>query len=176
MNFGEIIGITDQGVIAFSNENSNHQANYYQGIYTGLKYECVEFARRWLIIVYGITFESVDRAKDIYHLNYFLSVLNPLQKIPIKKCINGSNNISLGDLVIWTNKGEFLEHGHVAVVVKIKDNQVYIAEQNTTNNNWNGKKYSRKLLFNNNILVDKEYPDTEIIGWINYFNINLYVR
>ncbi len=79
MNFGEIIGITDQGVIAFSNENSNHQANYYQGIYTGLKYECVEFVRRWLIIVYGITFESVDHAKDIYNLNYFSN------KIPIKK-------------------------------------------------------------------------------------------
>jgi glutathionylspermidine amidase/synthetase len=163
MNFGEIIGITDQGVIAFSNENSNHQANYYQGIYTGLKYECVEFVRRWLIIVYGITFESVDHAKDIYNLNYFSN------KIPIKKCINGSDKISFGDLVIWTNQGEFKEHGHVAVVVKIKDNQVYIAEQNTTNNSWNGKKYSRKLLFNNNILVDKEYPDTKIIGWIQLF-------
>ena len=163
MNFGEIIGITDQGVIAFSNENSNHQANYYQGIYTGLKYECVEFVRRWLIIVYGITFESVDHAKDIYNLNYFSN------KIPIKKCINGSDKISFGDLVIWTNQGEFKEHGHVAVVVKIKNNQVYIAEQNITNNTWNGKKYSRKLLFNNNILVDKEYPDTKIIGWIQLF-------
>jgi len=159
MNFGEIIGITDQGVIAFSNKNSNHQANYYQGIYTGLKYECVEFVRRWLIIVYGITFDSVDHAKDIYDLNHF-------SNIPIKKCINGSDKISFGDLVIWTNKGEFKEHGHVAVVVKIKDNQVYIAEQNTTNNSWKGKKYSKKLLFNNNKLVDKEYPNTEIIGWI----------
>ena len=165
MNFGEIIGITDQGVIAFSNENSNHQANYYQGIYTGLKYECVEFVRRWLIIVYGITFESVDHAKDIYNLNYFSN------KIPIKKCINGSDKISFGDLVIWTNQGEFKEHGHVAVIVKIKNNQVYIAEQNTTNKSWNGKKYSRKLLFNNNILVDRKYPDTKIIGWINYFKV-----
>jgi glutathionylspermidine amidase/synthetase len=169
MNFGEIIGITDQNVIAFSNENSNNQDNYYNGIYTGLKYECVEFARRWLIIVYGITFESVDHAKDIYNLNHFLSILNPLQKIKIKKCINGSDKISFGDLVIWTNQGEFKEHGHVAVVVKIKNNQVYIAEQNTTNKSWNGKKYSRKLLFNNNILVDREYPDTKIIGWIQLF-------
>ena len=161
MNFGEIIGITDQGVIAFSNENSDHQANYYQGIYTGLKYECVEFARRWLIIVYGITFESVDHAKDIYNLNNFSN------NIPIKKCINGSDKISFGDLVIWTNQGEFKEHGHVAVVVKIKNNQVYIAEQNTTNESWKNKKYSRKLLFNN-ILIDKEYPNTKIIGWIKY--------
>ena len=153
MNFGEIIGITDQGVIAFSNENSDHQSNYYQGIYTGLKYECVEFARRWLIIVYNITFDSVDHAKDIYNLNYFSN------NIPIKKCINGSSDkISFSDLVIWTNQGEFKEYGHVAVVVKIKNNQIYIAEQNTTNKSWNGKKYSRKLLFNNNILVDREYP------------------
>jgi glutathionylspermidine amidase/synthetase len=162
MNFEEIIGITDQSVIAFSNENSDHQANYYQGIYTGLKYECVEFARRWLIIVYGITFESVDHAKDIYNLNNFSN------NIPIKKCINGSDKISFGDLVIWTNQGEFKEHGHVAIVVKIKNNQVYIAEQNTTNESWKNKKYSRKLLFNNNKLIDKEYPNTKIIGWINY--------
>jgi len=165
MNFGEIIGITDQGVIAFSNENSNHQANYYQGIYTGLKYECVEFVRRWLIIVYGITFESVDNAKDIYNLNHFSNIFS--NKIPIKKCINGSDKISFGDLVIWTNQGKYKEHGHVAVVVKINNNHVYIAEQNTTNEFWNRKKkYSRKLLFNNNILVDREYPDTKIIGWI----------
>ena len=81
MNFGEIIGITDQGVIAFSNENSNHQANYYQGIYTGLKYECVEFVRRWLIIVYNITFDSVDHAKDIYNLNYFLGFVTVMHSI-----------------------------------------------------------------------------------------------
>ena len=166
MNFGEPIGITKQNVIAFSNENSKSELNYYQGIYTGLKYECVEFVRRWLIIVYDITFESVDHAKDIYNLNNFSNIFS--NKIPIKKCINGSDKISFGDLVIWTNQGEFKEYGHVAVVVKIKNNQVYIAEQNTTNKSWNGKNYSRKLLFNNNILVDKEYPDTKIIGWINY--------
>ncbi len=168
MNFGEPIGITKQNVIAFSNENSKSEINYYQGIYTGLKYECVEFVRRWLIIVYGITFESIDHAKDIYNLNNFSNIFS--NKIPIKKCINGSDKISFGDLVIWTNQGEFNKYGHVAVVVKIKNNQVYIAEQNTTNKSWNGKNYSRKLLFNNNILVDKEYPDTKIIGWINYYN------
>ena len=65
MKFGEVIGITKQNVIAFSNENSKYEHarfleqaspresnNYYQGIYTGLKYECVEFVRRWLIMVY----------------------------------------------------------------------------------------------------------------------------
>lgn len=166
MNFGEPIGITKQNVIAFSNENSKSELNYYQGIYTGLKYECVEFVRRWLIIVYGITFESIDHAKDIYNLNNFSNIFS--NKIPIKKCINGSDKISFGDIIIWTNQGEFNKYGHVAVVVKIKNNQVYIAEQNTTNKSWNGKKYSRKLLFDNNLLIDKEYPDTKIIGWINY--------
>ena len=173
MKFGEVIGITKQNVIAFSNEpyeqaSPRESNNYYQGIYTGLKYECVEFVRRWLIMVYKITFDSVDHAKDIYNLNYFYSILDKSNKIPIKKCINGSDKISFGNLVIWDYKGEFSSYGHVAVVVKIKNNQVYIAEQNTTNKSWNGKKYSRKLLFNNNILVDKEYPDTKIIGWINY--------
>ena len=170
MNFGEIIGITNQGVIAYSNENSNHQANYYKGIFTGLKYECVEFVRRWLIIVYGIIFESVDNAKDIYKLNNFKSITDSSNEIQIKKCINGFDKISFGDLIIWTNQGEFKEYGHVAVVVKIKNHKVYIAEQSTTNRSWNNKKYSRKLFLESNLLVDKEYPDTKIIGWINYKN------
>lgn len=168
MNFGEIIGITEQNVIAYSNEKSKHEPNYYNQIYTGLKYECVEFARRWLIIVYKITFESVDHAKDIYELNNFNSLTNPSVKINIKKYnnINNINNISYGDLIIWTNQGEFNLHGHVAIVVKTKNNHIYIAEQNITNQSWNGKKYSRKLLFHNNILVDTYYPDTKILGWI----------
>jgi len=177
INFGDSIGITNQNVIAFSNNDQSKDTknkskpNYYNEIYTGLKYECVEFVRRWLIIVYGITFESVNHAKNIFELKNFYSIKNSL--ININEFLNGSyNNIYFGDLIIWNYKGEFSSYGHVAIVVKIKNNFIYIAEQNTSNKSWNGKKYSRKLLFDNNLLVDKDYTDTEILGWINY-NKNL---
>jgi hypothetical protein len=221
MKFGEPIGITKQNVIAFSNDENNNnlnnenkrESNYYNNIYTGLKYECVEFVRRWLIIVHNITFESVDHARNIYELNNFYSITDlvktdpvksnsaktdptksnsfksnpakthpikthpikthpikthPANKINIKKCTNGESNISFGDIIIWEYQGEFSSYGHVAVVVGIKNNFVYIAEQNTTNKSWNGKKYSRKLSFTNNMLVDIDYPDTKILGWITY--------
>jgi glutathionylspermidine amidase/synthetase len=195
MKFGEPIGITKQNVIAFSNDeipnDSNdenkrereRESNYYKNIYTGLKYECVEFVRRWLIIVHKITFESVDHARNIYKLNNFYSITDPVKTDPVKtdpvktdpvkkiniiKCANGESDISFGDLIIWEYQGEFSSYGHVAVVVGIKNNFVYIAEQNITNKSWNGKKYSRKLSFTNNTLVDIDYPDTKIVGWITY--------
>ncbi len=174
VKFGEIIGITEQNVIAYSNNNNKSTSNYYNKIYTGLKYECVEFVRRWLIIVYNITFKSVNNAKDIFDLANFYTTSNPSHEININKCINGISSgicdISFGDLIIWDYKGEFSLYGHVAVVVKIKKKYIYIAEQNTCNKSWNGKKYSRKLLFDNNILEDLDYPDTKILGWIKYKN------
>ena len=46
---------------------------YYRNekIYTGLKYQCVELARRYLILVKQITFEDVDFAYQIFTLKHF---------------------------------------------------------------------------------------------------------
>ena len=132
--FGQPLGITKQNVIAFSNDEQDKNIkgkeiiNYYNDIFTGFKYECVEFVRRWMIMVYNISFEDVNDAIDIYDLNSFYSATNPQIKLKIKKISNGlSNDISFGDLVIWKKQGYFNQHGHVAVVVKVSNNIIYIA-------------------------------------------------
>ena len=40
----------------------------WQGAMTGFKYQCVELARRYLIINHGVTFDSIPMAFDIFDL------------------------------------------------------------------------------------------------------------
>ena len=47
-----VLGSTKQGVIAYYNNDHNYsEKNYHNNIFTGFKYECVEFVRRWLLII-----------------------------------------------------------------------------------------------------------------------------
>lgn len=172
IKFGQPIGITEQNVVAFSNDEKtehNKSANYYNQIYTGIKYECVEFVRRWLIMVYNISFSDVNHAIDIFNLPNFFSANNPLIKIQIKKIPNNSTNISFGDIIIWKKQGHFNLYGHVGVVLGVRGNNVFIGEQNIYNKSWNNKRYSRKLMLLENKLIDPDFKDTEIIGWIKYY-------
>ena len=157
VTFGKPVGVTKQQVISFSNygkSKSKDQPNYYNNVYTVLSYQAVEFVRRWLISVYGITFESVDDAKDIFKLQNFILVKYPSIKIVIEKCVNdGSKNIAFGNVIIWDSQGAFNLYGSSAIVVKVKNNIIFIADQNVSNNSWNGKYYSRKLYLNENKFI-----------------------
>ena len=42
--------------------------NRWHGVPTGFTYQCVELARRYLIINHGVTFESIPMAYDIFDL------------------------------------------------------------------------------------------------------------
>ena len=82
---------------------------------------------------------------------------------------DGSKNIAFGNVIIWDSQGAFNVDGSCAIVVKVKNNIIYIADQNVSNKSWNGKCYSRKLYVNeNNVIEDREYPDTKITGWLKY--------
>jgi glutathionylspermidine amidase/synthetase len=160
--FGTILGNTKEGVIAYSSyyENNIREKNYINGIFTGIKWQCVEFARRYLIQVNNITFDAVDNAYDIFNLNNF-KTLNSVN-IPIQKYSNGSNILPhIGSLIIWSKDVDIKETGHVAVVTDVTKNYIKIAEQNYDNKN-----YSRKIYINNNIL-----DSMHLLGWINYKNI-----
>ena len=46
-------------------KSNSSKASYYNGIYTGIKGQCVEFVRRYLIMNNGVTFSDVDSAFQI---------------------------------------------------------------------------------------------------------------
>jgi len=159
--FGMKLGESN-GVVAYSSYNRETnkykelESTYYNGMYSGLKWQCVEFARRYLMATYNITFDQIDYAYQIFDLDHFISTLDG-KKIRINKTINDRKRLpKKGALIIWDRHITPHNTGHVAVVIGRTNNYVFIAEQNWDNNSWNNKNYSRKLDIN----------DPNIIGWV----------
>ena len=64
--YGEVLGVTRDGTTSYSNCQADcvvFDPNQEQGTYSGIKWQCVEYARRWLIRNRGITFGDVDVAE-----------------------------------------------------------------------------------------------------------------
>lgn len=172
--FGSIIGVYDNKIYIYSNEcdinnkihtcsNERGTDNYWNGIYTGIKYQCVELARRFLLIFYGITFESVKYAFEIFQLNYFKKI--GYGNVDILKCINTESEIlpHQGSLIIWDPIGYMETTGHVAVVVNVDkiNNNIDIIEQNMKENKF-------EIIHNKTYSISCTFADTKIIGWINF--------
>ena len=123
--FGSLVG-TFEGVPAFSNQlNSTltSEANYFNGLYTGVRWQCVEYARRYLQISRGITFSSVDSAFEIPTLAKF-TTLNGYD-------VHVSDDLRVGSVIVWPKDFEpESPDGHVAIVTSIKVDGIRVAEQN----------------------------------------------
>src|ERR1700722_6168524 len=68
-SYGVMVGIASTNVPAYSNGNDSfisNESNYLYGVYMGMKWQCVEYARRWLFIRKGCVFDSVDAANDMW--------------------------------------------------------------------------------------------------------------
>lgn len=157
----EIQGIDHYGVVAYLNKGPHKgEKNYVKGHYTGLKWECVEYARRWFIQMRGITFEDVATAEDLWKLKTAkeittgknITFMNGTRKNG--KGMQATSMPPVGALLIYrkTNKDPY---GHVAVVVKVNRVTVDVAEQNYSLKKWKG--YSRRV----------NMTDPDIIGWKN---------
>lgn len=122
--FGDIIDTFD-GVDAYSNqkgETNCTDVNYYNGIYTGIKWQCVEFVRRYLIIRHGITFSEVDHAFEIPNAQF--------------RKLNGSHvqttsDLKVGSIIVWPKNYEYnFPDGHVAIVSAVSHSGINVVEQN----------------------------------------------
>jgi glutathionylspermidine amidase/synthetase len=108
--------------------NDSQESMYWNGIYTGIKYQCVELARRVYLINYGLLFEEVRGAKEIanvqtiYHMEHKRYVYWPTYMnagVPV-----------VGSLLIWDVTEEFPKTGHIAVVTRVTQKYVEVVEQN----------------------------------------------
>ena len=190
--FGEKLG-TNNGVSAFSNcrsecvkpiPNSLKKENE-KDVYTGIKWQCVEYERRWWITQKNITFGSVDTANEIFDLTS-AEDLKTGKKIKLIKTSNGETSTPKeGDLLIYKKsvKDDTLPYGHVAVIVNVNISEGYvdIAEENYSNSVWEEKeKYSRRLALvskdNKYVIYDVNYKNFKkedfpeksnlILGWV----------
>lgn len=173
-NFGIALGQSN-GVVAFSNCNENYQsskkhfievAQSSKKIYTGLRWECVEYARRWLIVNRGITFPKIKSAYQLWNLKYF-KYLGQKKQIPVEHYANkqSRNAPKVGDLIVY-NK-QLIPNGHVAIVVGVTNDAIMLAEQNYFNLLWEGLNYSRRLDLRRTNLGYVWIVDNYIEGWIH---------
>lgn len=166
-SFGEVTGTSPSGVTAYSNCNSqcvNPEPHFVDGIFTGIKWQCVEYARRWLLLNEKVIYGDVDIAADIWHLP---SVHTPDKQktYRFKSILNGSSATLLqrGDLLIYA--AAYLGTGHVAVVLEVdeKDQTLVVGEQNYSNQIWQ-EESAREIKF---IFHDQKVwlLDPYLIGW-----------
>jgi hypothetical protein len=164
--YGEILGTTSDGTSAYSNCKSDcviFEPNKEQGVYSGIKWQCVEFARRWLMHNRGLTFGDVDTAADIWAIDSFTR-LSDGSKVAVANQLNGSNALpQKGDLLIYAK--EYLGTGHAAVVLEVdrKKRLIRVGEENYQNKKWPAN-YARSIEF---IAKNGRYwlLDAYLLGW-----------
>ena len=132
----------------------------------GIKWQCVEYARRWLFIRKGCVFDSVEGAADIW------TQINYVQRVVDKKCFvlnkypNGSPSPPKNEsLLIYNRSGVDMPYGHVAIIVDVSCGFIRVAEENYYPYYWYGN-YSRQIPYvfiNGLYFIQDDYP---ISGWI----------
>ena len=181
LEFGEIIGIDFYDVVSYSCnnycKNKGDRSFIFDNVYCGVKWQCVEFVRRWLLIVFNISFEEIDMAYMIFKKSKikFKNILTN-QILQYSKNHNSQSHNKLpkiGTIIVWDRTDNY-ETGHVAIVSKVTHDYIYISEQNWDNILWNNQ-YSRKIrinyLPNNSIFLnDVNEFGLSILGWINIEN------
>jgi hypothetical protein len=165
--YGQILGAAPGGVPAYSNCGPNcvvFTPNREHGVYTGLQWQCVEFARRWLLENQGVVYGDVDVAADIWDKIQTVTRVADERRIPLRTYPNGSADApAVGDLLVYAR--EYLGTGHVAVVTRVdtKRGTLAVAEQNYLNRGWPGE-YAREIR-----LVRKNgrwfVTDPHLLGW-----------
>jgi glutathionylspermidine amidase/synthetase len=192
--FGQPLGVALGGVVAYSShyESADPEQfptrrsyiSFHNDIYTGYKYQCVEFARRWLVSVAGITFGDVNMAYQIFNIPGFVAAtaegdddeafLARSNVVPAARDVNGGTQHRPvpGSLLLWHPAGYFQHTGHVAVVTAVTDAFVRVAEQNVTDRQWpEGQDYARELPVKIGAdggftIVDSHFASTKVLGWV----------
>ena len=168
--FGVITGYASSNVPAYSNGNDTYISddyNYLYGVYMGIKYQCVEYARRWLFIRTGCVFGSIDGAADMWtELTHVQRVVDG-QCFALRKYPNGSPTPPRNEsILIYQRAGTDMPYGHVAIIVDVLPGFIRVAEENYDAYYWSGN-YSRQIPYamkNGSYYIDDSYP---IAGWMS---------
>jgi glutathionylspermidine amidase/synthetase len=179
--FGVVLGIAPGNVPSYSSDyetvdeakltDRHTYRNYVDGVFTGYKWQCVEFARRWLYINKGYIFTDVAMAYNIFHLKNF-KLISDNTSLDAQSFENGATTKpAVGSLLIWDEGGEFEKTGHVAIITEVFDDKVRIVEQNESFEKWpEGRDYSRELHTkvdsNGGYWIECSYHDSNLLGWV----------
>jgi glutathionylspermidine amidase/synthetase len=179
--FGTLLGYAPGDVPAYSSDydsaddeqlpDRHAYRSYVDGIYMGHKWQCVEFARRWLYVNRGYIFDDVAMAFEIFELSS-VRVVADNSRLPLRAFRNGARRRpEPGCLLIWDEGGEFERTGHVAIVTDVSQEWVRFAEQNVGHRTWpEGRDYSRQVKATvtpeGEYWLECSFGDATILGWV----------
>ena len=135
MKYATIIGYAPHHIPIYYNSPyfDTRRIRHYgpNGIYYGIKYQCVELVRRWYIEVLHLTFPYIDDASKMFDLK-FATDLTTHKKIPFIHILNNGRAIPQeGDIILWKKEGIYADTGHTAIMIKVVHNTtILVAEQN----------------------------------------------
>lgn len=186
--FGTLLGYAPGGVAIYSSDYSSidkedYAANdsfrsYIGNEYMGHKWQCVEFARRFLYLHYGAVFTDVGMAYEIFSLRFLRKTIDD-DILPLQAFANGSKQPpAVGALLIWQEGGEFKVTGHVAVITEVLEDKIRIAEQNVIHTRLPaGQQWTRELplkVTDNGYFIQDTFDNTTLLGWMLQTEPNIY--
>jgi len=156
-HFGTYIGEFN-GVAAYSNGNPEYYSelqNYVNEVYTGIQWQCVEYARRYYLTIsgkniyigYSNASEFYDRASEM-----------GLDSYPN----GGTTSPQVGDILV-SKGGSF---GHVAIARTVSDTEVCTIQQNWSNDPTDANKCIGMTVSNGNYTVNDFVSNYSIQGWL----------
>lgn len=176
--FGGVQGYAPGGIPAYSNQHDHFftgERSLHGDLFCGFKYQCVEFARRWLFFRKGLVLPNVNWACHIFDL---ASVNNAEtgEPAPVGLVKNGNGaKPEVDTLMIWPSREENIV-GHVGVVTEVGDDYVAIADQNCRFTKWTAPNYADKLTLKHDavantwtVIDDSDPKDVvEPLGWVTF--------
>jgi hypothetical protein len=161
-NEGKVIDTFNGVNIYYNGQVANIQGRNVtsDGYNLGLKYQCVEFVKRYYYEYYNHKMpNSYGNAKDFFKRSIADGDYNPDRGLSQFRNPSYSKP-KIGDLLIF-GATKWNQFGHVAIISKVNNSTIEIAQQNPGSNNPSRKSYAFNYK-NNTYSIGSPY----VLGWL----------
>ncbi|AIN99564.1 trypanothione synthetase, putative [Leishmania panamensis] len=173
--FGVLQGYAPGGIPAYSNKHDHYfsgERSIEGNFFCGFKYQCVEFARRWLLVRKGLVLPNVNWACHIFQLKEVRDAATAEGFAVLKVC-NGTERKPEADTLLIYSSTDACPVGHISVITEVGDDYVCVADQNYRFHKWESS-YAYRLKLEHKdgiwtIIDDINVDDIEIpLGWVTF--------
>ncbi|KAG5501535.1 hypothetical protein JKF63_03364 [Porcisia hertigi] len=173
--FGAVQGYAPGGIPAYSNNHDHFfsgERSIASNVFYGFKYQCVEFARRWMLERKGLMLPDVNWACNIFELNKVRDAATG-EDFAVLRVRNGTETKPETDALIIYPSTDESPTGHVGVITAVGDDYVCIADQNYLFHKWESS-YACKLRLEHKagiwtVIDDHDAGKIEIpLGWVTF--------
>ncbi|OMJ69235.1 hypothetical protein SteCoe_33088 [Stentor coeruleus] len=164
--YGEIQGSYEAIECKSNHFHPNPQEfNFSNGFLTGLKYDSLEYIRRWCQHSKKLNFYTFPSNPSIWK-NFLPEGLYNEIPVKVSRFLNKSHHIpKKNNILVWKINSSGYEHVAIITEVNLELEYIRIAEQNKHFYKWFGD-YSRELKFLKNHENYEILDEYEVLGWI----------